>query len=125
MTTQEVANQVIELFRQGKFEEAHDQFYSDDIVSIEAEGSPMPVAKGRAAIAEKGRKFEDSMEAIHSMITSDPLVAENFFSCTMKMNMTPKGAPGPVQMDEVCVFEVRDGKIVKEQFFYTPAPQPA
>lgn len=125
MTTQEVADQVIAIFRTGNYAEAHDKFYADSIVSIEAEGSPYPVAKGRAAIAEKGKKYQESVDVFHSNEVSDPLVAENFFSCTMKSVITPKGAPGPIHMDEVCVFEVVNGKIVKEQFFYTPMPQPA
>jgi hypothetical protein len=32
-------------------------------------------------------------------------------------NVTIKGQ-GRMQMDEVAVYEVRDGKIMKEQFFY-------
>jgi ketosteroid isomerase-like protein len=35
----------------------------------------------------------------------------------MGMEVTMKGA-GRVKMDEVAVYEVRDGKIVKEQFFF-------
>jgi limonene-1,2-epoxide hydrolase len=35
----------------------------------------------------------------------------------MGMDVTMKG-PGRVQMDEIAVYEVKDGKIVKEQFFY-------
>jgi len=53
---------------------------------------------------------------------SDPIVAENFFSCTMNLDVTYKGAPRS-QTSEVCVYEVQEGKIVKEQFFYSMPPQ--
>jgi ketosteroid isomerase-like protein len=35
----------------------------------------------------------------------------------MGMDVTMKGF-GRMNMDEVCVFEVKDGKIVSEQFFF-------
>lgn len=35
----------------------------------------------------------------------------------MGMDVTLKGM-GRRQMDEIAVYEVKDGKIVKEQFFY-------
>ena len=35
----------------------------------------------------------------------------------MGMDVTMKGR-GCIQMSEVCVYGVRDGKIVHEQFFY-------
>ena len=34
-----------------------------------------------------------------------------------------KGVPVAIDMDEVCVYTVNGGKIVKEEFFYTPQPQ--
>lgn len=44
----------------------------------------------------------------------------------MKTVLTMTGAPGPMAMEEVCVFEVVDGKaVLKEQFFYTPRKQGA
>jgi hypothetical protein len=54
---------------------------------------------------------------------SDPVVAENFFSINMLMHVDMKGVPHPIDMDEICVYQVKDGKIVLEQFFYTPQPQ--
>jgi len=125
MNTQEVANHCIALFRKGDFQAAHDQFYADDIVSIEPTGARLEIVQGRDAIAKKGQEWQAMLEKVHSSEVSDPLVAENFFSCTMKMVVDIKGGPKELNMDEVCVFEVKEGKVVKEQFFYTPVPQPA
>ncbi len=125
MTTQEVANRLVELCREGKYEQAIKELYSPDIVSVEAEGAPNRIVKGLEAIAEKGAKFESMLEKVNSSFISDPIVAENFFSCTMLMNVQMKGVPVAVDMDEICVYNVNDGKIVKEQFFYTPQPQEA
>ena len=64
---------------------------------------------------EKGRKFETMVEQLHSITISDPLVAANSFAVTMVMDVTMKGQPR-MQMSELCVYEVKDGKIVSEQF---------
>ena len=50
-------------------------------------------------------------------IAAHPLLAAIFFSLAMGMDVTMKGA-GRMKMDEIAVYEVREGKIVKEQFFY-------
>ena len=124
MTTQEVANRLVELCREGKHEQAVQELYSPNIVSVEPEGAPNRIVKGLEAIAEKGKNFENKIEKMNTSIVSDPIVAENFFSCTMLMNVQMKGVPVPVDMDEVCVYTVNDSKIVKEEFFYTVQPQP-
>ena len=123
MTTQEVANRLVALCREGKFEEAVRELYAPDIISIEPEGTPNRIVQGLEAIAAKSSKFESMIEKTYKSSISDPIVAENFFSFGMYMNVQMKGVPVPIDMDEVCVYNVKDGKIVKEEFFYTPQPQ--
>ncbi len=125
MTTQEVANRLVALCRTGQYQQAVQELYAPDIVSVEPEGAPNRMVTGLAAIAEKGKKFESMIEKVNKSIISDPIVAENFFSCNMLMNVQMKGAPVAIDMDEICVYTVNDGKIVREEFFYTPQPQVA
>lgn len=125
MTTQEVANRLVSLCREGKHEQVVKELYAPDIVSIEPEGVPNRRVQGLEAIIAKGQEFQSRVEKVNSSIISDPIVAEHFFSCSMKMNVQVKGMPVPVDMDEVCVYTVNKGKIVHEQFFYTPPPQEA
>ncbi len=125
MTTQEVANRLVELCREGKYEQAVKELYAPEIVSVEPEGVPNRTVKGFKAIAEKGAKFEAMLEKINTTVITDPIVAEHFFSIGMLMNVQMKGVPVAIDMDEICVYTVRDGKIVKEEFFYTPQPQGA
>lgn len=120
MTTQEVANRLVELCREGKHAQVVEELYSPDIVSVEPEGMPNRIVKGLEGIAQKGAQFESMLEKINSSFISDPIVAENFFSCTMLMNVQMKGVPVAVDMDEICVYTVNNGKIVREEFFYTP-----
>ena len=72
------------------------------------------------ALMEKGQAWNDSVEQVLSSEISDPIVAENFFAITMKMKAKLRNVPVPIQMDEICVYHVVNGKIVLEQFFYTP-----
>ena len=122
MTTQEVANRLVELCREGKNEQAVKELYAPDIISIEPEGAPNRIVKGIAGIAKKGENFQNMLEKVNSSVISNPIVAENFFSCAMLMNVQMKSVPTAVDMDEVCVYTVNKGKIVKEEFFYTPQP---
>jgi hypothetical protein len=92
MSTEAVAWRLVELCRKGMFNEAQDELYGDDAVSIEPEGSPFAPARGRAVLREKSRQFEASVEAIHGVTVSDPVVAGNYFSCAMTLDMTPQCA---------------------------------
>ncbi len=120
MNTEAIAKRLVELCRAGKYDEAQTELYADDAVSIEPEGLPPGMlgnAHGMAEIREKGKKFNESIEAVHGSSISDAVVAGNWFSLTMTMDVTMKGR-GRFSMSEVCVYGVRDGKIVHEQFFY-------
>ena len=120
MTTQEVANRFQELANDGKFDVIQDELFSANAESVEpASGLAMGMtnAKGLAAIKEKGKKFNEQVEEMHGGYSSVPVVGGEYFSVAMGMDVTMKGA-GRVNMDEIAVYEVKDGKITKEQFFY-------
>lgn len=119
MTIQEVANRLVELCRQGQFTQAMNELYSDDIISIEPEGHPNREVKGIDAVLEKSKEFEEMVEEHFGGEISDPIVAENFFSISMKSDVKFKGGPRIV-IEEICVYNVKDSKIVKEHFFFTP-----
>lgn len=119
MTTQEVANRFHELAQTFQWEQIQKELYSDEPVSIEAQnpmGGPLQV-QGREALQSKMDNMRQSMEEFFSGYSKEPLVAGPYFSVAMGMDVTMKGM-GRIQMDEIAVYEVRDGKIVKEQFFY-------
>jgi len=118
MTTQEVANKLVNYMRSGQMLEAQTELYADEIVCIEPEGNMAPhITKGKAAVAEKGRQFAAMIEERHASSCSDPVVGGRRFSISMSLDATMKGM-GRQQLDEICVYEVKDGKIVFEQFFY-------
>jgi hypothetical protein len=120
MSTEAIAKRLVELCREGKYEEAQRELYADNAESIEPEGLPPGMlgnAKGLKAIFEKTHQFQDSIEQIHGGSVSDPVVAGNWFSCEMTLDVTMKGV-GRSVMTEICVYHVKDGKVDREQFFY-------
>ena len=120
MNTAEIAGRLVELCREGKYEDAQNELYADDAVSVEMEGLPegtLGNAVGLSAIREKGRRWRESIEAIHGGEMSDPLIAGSWFSVSSRVDVTYKGM-GRIDMREIAVYRVRDGKIVHEQFFY-------
>ena len=118
MNAQQIASRLVQLCREGKNVEAINELYDDDIVSLEPEGSPMAgKTVGKQAVLESTNRWLDSVEQLHSVEISNPLVSDDFFACTMKIDATYK-EHGRNSMNELCVFEVRDGKIVNDQFFY-------
>jgi hypothetical protein len=117
MTTSEVANRLVELCRTGQIQQAQEELYGADIVSIEPAHSPIQSATGLQAVAEKGKLFASMIEERHGGSFSDPIVAGRYFSATMTLDATFKGQ-GRMVLEEVIVYEVKDGKIVSEQFFF-------
>jgi ketosteroid isomerase-like protein len=119
MTTQEVADTLVKLCSQGKFQEAMDSLYADDVVSMEA-GAPPGMSresKGLAAVRAKGEWWSANHE-VHSFVVQGPLVAGRHFAVTFKMDITSKLAGRRMTMEEVAVYKVEDGRIVYEEFFY-------
>ena len=118
MTTQEVADRLSELFKENKWAEVHQELFSDDAESIEPPSSQgMQSVKGREAIKKKGEDFNNMLEEMHGGYAGEPIVAGKYIAIAMGMDATYKGM-GRQKMDEIALYEVKDGKIVKEQFFY-------
>ena len=120
MTTQEVAARYYELARQNKWNEIHELFHDEDIVSREPEnGAPgiETITRGKASVKAKSDAHRAMVETIHSRHTSEPVIAGNFFSIVLKRDVTYKGKPR-ANSEEIAIIEVRNGKIVSETFFY-------
>jgi hypothetical protein len=118
MTTQEIAARLVELCRQGQYETAQKELYADDAVSIEPEGNPMSgKTVGLEGIIAKGQHFMSMVEEFHGGTVSEPVIAGNVFSVAAVLDATYKGR-GRSLMEEICVYKVKDGKIISEEFIY-------
>jgi hypothetical protein len=118
MTTKQIASRLKLLCSKCKFEQAQRELFADDAISIEPQASPMfdKETQGLEAIIEKGQKFDTMVEKMHSNTLSDPLIAGNSIAMTAFMDVTMKDRPRET-MGELCVYTVKDGKIISEQFF--------
>jgi len=118
MTTTEVASRFNELARQEKWFEIQDELFSDGVKSIDPQNSPyFEYAEGKTAVRKKGEEFVKRIEAVHKRHTTDPVVAGNHFAVGREIDITVQGH-GRIQMNQIMLYEVIDGRIISEQFFY-------
>ncbi len=117
MNTQDIANRLVELCRGNKNLDAVNELYDEDVVSKEPESTNTQPTKGKPDVLAKSQQWYDSVETTHSSSVSDPIVAGAFFACTMDYDVTFKGR-GRINLSEIALYEVKDGKIISDQFFY-------
>jgi hypothetical protein len=118
LTTQEVAARFNELAQQEKWFEIQDEFFSENVKSIDPPNSPyFGYAEGKAAVRKKGEDFVKRIEAVHKATTTAPLVCGNHFAVGREIDITVQ-PHGRIQINQVMLYEVKDGRIVSEQFFY-------
>lgn len=119
-TTAEIANKLADLCRQGH-STANEclKLYSDDAISVEAGGPPGqdPVSRGLAAIRAKGEWWYGA-HTIHDLKVTGPYPHGDRFVLGFHIDVTNKQSGQRMKMDEVGLYTVQNGKIIKEEFFY-------
>jgi hypothetical protein len=120
-STAAVAQELVALCRQGRNLDAVNQFYSPRILSIESSGSPeMPAeTTGIEAIRAKHEWWEANNE-VHSMQVNGPFLGEGQFAVQYTFDSTFRSTGERRTMTEMALYTVKDGKIVREEFFYNP-----
>ena len=74
-------------------------------------------ADGKDPVRKKGEDFVKRIEAVHRRYTTEPVVGGNHFAVGREVDITVQGF-GRIQINEVMLYEVKEGQIVLEQFFY-------
>ena len=118
MTTVEMANKLVALCRQGKYSEAR-PLYASECVSVEAFAPPGMdrESRGLAAIQAKGEWWAANHE-VHSAVVAGPWPTDDRFIVGFKFEVTHKPSGKRMTMEEMALYTVKDGKIVREEFFY-------
>ena len=116
MDTKIIADAFTALCAKGEFIQAGQTYWSDDIVSCEPMPGDMAEIKGRAAVDAKGVWWYANHD-VHSVKVEGPYVHGHQFLVRFTMDVTPKGG-ARMQMDEMGLYSVLEGKIVEERFFY-------
>ncbi|MEO9892613.1 nuclear transport factor 2 family protein [Aurantibacter sp.] len=118
METKEIASKLVAWCKEGDFEKPYQELYSQEIVSIENDGkSEGGHVEGFEGIQQKGEWWKENFE-VHNTTVSEPIVADNWFSVKFEMDTTHKPSGMRSTTSEIAVYQVKEGKIVKEQFFY-------
>ena len=123
MTTLDVAQQYVALCKQGKNDECLDKLYDKDAVSVEAVSPPGGgdrTASGIDAIKAKGKSWFET-NTVHKAEVAGPFPNEDRFAVRFTFDVTNKPSGQRMTMDEVGLFTVKNGKITREEFFYTGA----
>lgn len=118
MTINEIANKIAELNRTHSYQEIYENYYSPDVISVEAMDGPMKEVRGMEQIMQKMQWWQDNNET-HSVEVSEPLVSDSHFAITFKMDTTDKSSGNRTVMTELGLYEVKNGKVVREEFFYS------
>lgn len=121
MTTTDIAHELVDLCRAGKNSEAIEKLYSPDIVSIEpfSHGPDFPAkVEGIERIRAKNQVWAES-STLHKLTVEGPFVSQEQFAVRFTMDVTPKATGQRVQATELALYSVADGKIVREEFYYS------
>jgi hypothetical protein len=116
MTTHDIARDLVKLCQQGKFAEAGEKHWADNVLSVEPMGDNAEV-RGKDAVRKKGEWWE-SAHTVNSFAVEGPYVNGEQFVVRFKMDITEKASGKRQAMDEVGLYTVRGGKIAEERFFY-------
>jgi ketosteroid isomerase-like protein len=121
-STAAVAQELVALCREGRNLDAVNRLYSPRIHSVESTGSPeMPAEMdGIEAIRGKHEWWETNNE-VHSVEVNGPFLGDNQFAVQFTWDATFKPTGERKKMTEMALYTVKDGKIVREHFFYNPA----
>jgi len=120
MSTVEIAKKYVELCRAQQHHVILETLFSPDIVSVEAAAMPGQPAESRglAAVVEKGKRWQSDHE-VHGAKVEGPWPNGQRFIVRFGYDVTNKPSGKRFQMEEAALFTVDNGKIVREEFFYS------
>ena len=115
-TPLEIAKDFVALIRGGKSDVVEQKWFAPGIESVEGVGMSMAWS-GKKAVLAKYRAWEAGHE-IHDMTVDGPWVGATGFALRFKLETTDKSTGQRTPMEEIAVYTVRNGKVVREEFHY-------
>ena len=117
MDIRAIAADMVAMTKAGDFH-IGEKYWADDVVSIEsAPGNAMSRLEGKEAVSGKSAWWYANHE-VHGTTTDGPYVNGDQIAIRWTMDITQKANGERMQMDEVALYTIKDGKIVEERFFY-------
>ena len=118
MTTQAIADQLVSLLRNAQFDAIYDQLFdAEKIRHIEPQSAHFPDLTGLQALKDKDALMGANIAGVNSLEIGNPIISKDHIALTYKMSINLKDG-NTMEMDEIIVYKVENGKIVLEQFFY-------
>jgi len=114
-TIHEIANGLKEMVSEQRFVDAYQQLFADDSESIDPLNTSGQPIKGLETLLAREKDFL-SRVTIQQISLSEPIIAGSYFTLSLKMSFEIQGQ-GHMEVDELCVYKVADGKIISQQFF--------
>lgn len=119
MTTQQIADRLVQLCRKGDYDTVYQELFDKDVVSVWPAWSPEATpTQGLDELIAKGAKWQDMMEEFKWGWTGDPIIAGNHFAVAMGFECIYKWQTTSSKEEELVVYTIRDAKIIKEEYFY-------
>ncbi len=118
MTNNELAKKLRKAIVDTDLVTIHGELFAENVESIEPQFPPMPHAKGIAQVKEKANIFGGNIAELHSKkVSEEVVVSGNYISLGMSFDATLKDG-NRMQLSELIVYKVENGKIVSEELFY-------
>jgi hypothetical protein len=113
----QIADFFIEKYKSDKPESKY-ELYSKDCKSTEKPvfGKKYQII-GLNKIKHKNKKFYKQFKIINNKKISKPLIGESGFAVSIELNGLDN-KDNKIKIKEICVFVVKDYKIIEENFFY-------
>lgn len=115
--TKELVEDLAKMIGEGKILEAFDKYYADDIVMQENEDTPR-VGKEENLKYEKA--FVEGIVEMHDGKIIGVASGDNYSTIESSMDVTHKDW-GRVARTQMAAQTWKDGKVVKEKFYYSSA----
>jgi hypothetical protein len=115
-TPLEVGKDLVAMYNQGHFQQIEDKWYSPKIVSVEGVGVEQAWT-GIKAVRAKNQWWL-SKHTIHGAAAEGPYVGATGFAVRFRIDVETRDTGQRELMEEIGVYTVHNGKIVREEFMY-------
>lgn len=119
-STLDIGKRYVALVKDGKNDVVLNELFTRDTVSVEAGAPPGQerASKGLDAIRAKSKWWAEN-HIVHKADIQGPYPHDERFAVRFVYDITHRPSNKRFQMDEIGLFTVAGGKIVKEEFFYS------
>ena len=117
MTTTEIAHIIAQGINAGIGSLDMQAIYHENAVHIEPDHTMIKSQNSLADIIAGSQKMSQSFKELHKMRAGEPTVVGNFFSLAQGLDATFVDG-NRVEMNEIGIYEVKDGKVIKATFYY-------